>query len=307
MNKILIVKPSSLGDVIHALRVARQIKLAFPRTEIHWIIRNGLEGILDSVQWVDRYFIFERGAGLLSYLKLILKIRKFEYDYCLDLQGLFRSSWIAKMSKSRIKLGRADGRELSTLFYKSVGCASRKSEMHAIDRLTPFLHELGMNKYDRNLPLEFKNLSSNIIIPTDSIILFPESRRKEKVWPYFNELAVWLKKEFSKSVLIAGNQKDGRFPNCIDYRGEINLSQLPYIVSQSSIVVCNDSAPLHIASAVGTKTVALFGPTEPLRYGPFPVEAGKDYTLSSKSKKIADIHVDEVKVVLRKAITKGQN
>lgn len=303
MKKILIVKPSSLGDVIHALRVARQIKLAFPMTEIHWVIKKGLEGILDSVQWVDRYFIFERGAGLQTYLKLISKIRKFEYDYCLDLQGLLRSSLITKFSKSKIKLGRADGREFSTLLYKSVGYPSRKTEIHAIDRLTPFLHELGMNKYDRNLPLEFKNLSSNIIIPSDSIILFPESRRKEKIWPYFKELAIWLKKEFSENLVVAGNQKDGSFPTCIDYRGKINLAQLPYIVSQSSIVLCNDSAPLHIASAVGTKTVALFGPTEPLRYGPYPVEVGNGYTLRSKSKKIADINIDEVKVVLRKAIT----
>jgi heptosyltransferase-1 len=303
LNKILIVKPSSLGDVVHAIRVVRQIKLKIPDCEIHWVIKDGLEGILDSVQWIDRYFILERGKGLFPYLRLISEIRKCEYDYCLDLQGLLRSSIIAKFSRSKIKLGRADGRECSTLFYRSVGCPSRKTEIHAIERLTSFLHELGITKYDRNLPLEFKKLSSNFIIPAESIILFPESRRKEKIWPYFAELAVWLKKEFSKSVLIAGNQKDGSFPSCIDYRGEIDLALLPYIVSQSSIIVCNDSAPLHIASAVGTKTVALFGPTEPLRYGPYPVEADSDYTLCSKSKKIADIHIDEVKVVLRKAIT----
>ena len=64
-----------------------------------------------------------------------------------------------------------------------MGCPSEKTEIHAIDRLTPFLHELGMNKYDRNLPLEFKNLSSNIIIPSDSIILFPKVEEKKKFGP----------------------------------------------------------------------------------------------------------------------------
>ena len=303
MKKILIVKPSSLGDVVHGMRVVRQIKIAFPESEIHWVIKKGLEGILDAVGWVDKYFIFERGGGLFHYLKLISEIRKFEYDYCLDLQGLLRSSWIGKFSKSRVKLGRADGREFSTLFYKSVGYPSKKKEIHAIDRLTPFLLELGMIEYDRNLPLEFKKSASNIIIPPKSIILFPESRRKEKVWPYFDELAIWLKKEFPKNVVIAGNQKDRSFPTCTDYRGRINLAQLPYIVSQSSIIVSNDSAPLHIASAVGTKIVALFGPTEPLRYGAYPVETGRDYTLRSKNKNISDIHIDEVKVILKKAMT----
>ena len=289
--------------MVHALRVVRQIKAKFPKCEIHWVIKSGLEGILESVKWIDRYFIFKRGEGSIDYLRLISEIRKFEYDYTLDLQGLLRSSLITKFSKSKIKLGRADGREFSTLLYKSVGYPSKKTEVHAIDRLTPFLNELGMNKYDRNLPLEFKKYHLISLFLPDSIMLFPESRRKEKIWPYFIELAIWLKKEFSKNVVIAGNQKDGIFPSCMDYRGDINLSQLPYIVSQSSIVVCNDSAPLHIASAVGTKTVALFGPTEPFRYGPYPVGEGKGYTLRSKSRNITDIDIDEVKVILKKAIS----
>ena len=62
MKKILIVKPSSLGDVVHGMRVVRQIKIAFPESEIHWVIKKGLEGILDAVGWVDRYFIFERDS-----------------------------------------------------------------------------------------------------------------------------------------------------------------------------------------------------------------------------------------------------
>ncbi len=138
MNRILIVKPSSLGDVVHALRVVRQIKVKFPKCEIHWVIKSGLEGILESFKWIDRYFIFKRGEGTIAYFRLISEIRKFEYDYSLDLQGLLRSSLITKFSRSKIKLGRADGREFSTLFYKSIGDCSRKKQIHAIDRLAPF-------------------------------------------------------------------------------------------------------------------------------------------------------------------------
>ena len=301
MKKILIVKPSSLGDVVHGMRIVRQIKIAFPESEIHWVIKKGLEGILDTVGWVDKYFIFERGRGFFPYIKLISEIRKFEYDCCLDLQGLLRSSVITKFSNSELKLGRADGRELSTLFYKTVGCPSRKSEMHAIVRLTPFLHKLGISKYDQNLPLNFGSR------PLDkskrkSIILFPESRRTEKIWPHFQELADWLKQKYSWNVIIAGTKKDNKFSNCIDLRGTLKIPDLINHINKSSIVVCNDSAPLHIASAVGTSILGLFGPTEPKNYGPYPLKEGNNYILSSKSKKIADIYIEDVKSTLSKAI-----
>ena len=301
MKKILIVKPSSLGDVVHGMRIVRQIKIAFPESEIHWVIKKDLEGILDTVGWVDKYFIFERGKGLFPYLKLISEIRKFEYDCCLDLQGLLRSSVITKFSNSELKLGRADGRELSTLFYRSVGCPSRKSEMHAIDRLTPFLHKLGISEYDLNLPLNFGSRPSDKS-KRKSIILFPESRRTEKIWPHFRELADWLKQKYSWNVIIAGTKKDNKFSNCIDLRGTLKIPDLINHINKSSIVVCNDSAPLHIASAVGTSILGLFGPTEPKNYGPYPLKEGNNFILSSKSKKIADIDIEDVKSTLSKAI-----
>jgi heptosyltransferase-1 len=301
LSKILIVKPSSLGDVVHALRVVRQIKLKVPDCEIHWVIKDGLEGILDSVQWIDRYFIFKRGKGLISYLRLILEIRKCEYDYCLDLQGLLRSSLIVRFARSKLKLGRADGREFSTLFYRSVGCDSRKSEMHAIDRLTPFLGKLGISEYDLNLPLDIGNCPLGRT-KRKSIILFPESRRTEKIWPYFQELADWLNNTHDWDVYVAGNNKDDSFADCIDLRGNLTLAQLINFIRKSSIVVCNDSAPLHIASAIGTKVIALFGPTEPSKYGPYPSNENGNFTICSKSKKMADIDTNELKNALTKAI-----
>jgi len=281
--------------VVHALRVARQIKLKLPGCEIDWVIKRGLEGILESVGWVNNCFIFERGGGIMPYLKLISEIRKFEYDYCLDLQGLFRSSLITKLSKSQLKLGRADGREFSTLFYQSVGSKSRHLQIHAIDRITPFLSELGLAKFDENLPLDLNlNSSSRKTVPVGSIILFPESRRKEKNWPFFKELANDLQKCPQWNIIIAGNHKDNRFPNCIDLRESINLLNLPEIISKASLIVCNDSAPLHIASALRKKLVALFGPTEPKRYGPYPIDCQKNVIICSHSGRIADIKLKSV-------------
>ena len=295
MKKILIVKPSSLGDVVHGMRIVRQIKIAFPESEIHWVIKKDLEGILDTVGWVDKYFIFERGKGLFPYLKLISEIRKFEYDCCLDLQGLLRSSVIAKFSNSELKLGRSDGREFSTLFYNRVGLSHKNLQIHAIARLTAFLTELGITKFDKNLPLDLNSNSKlKNTIPARSIILFPESRRSEKVWPFFKELAIELNKISQWKVIIAGNHKDNRFPNCIDIRESITLSDLPSIINKASLIICNDSAPLHIASALRKKLVALFGPTEPEIYGPYPLDHQNNIIIRSLTGRVKDIKLNSV-------------
>ena len=295
MKKILIVKPSSLGDVVHGMRIVRQIKIAFPESEIHWVIKKGLEGILDTVGWIDKYFIFERGRGLFPYLKLISEIRKFEYDYCLDLQGLLRSSVITKFSNSELKLGRSDGREFSTLLYNTVGLSHKNLQIHAIARLTAFLPELGITKFDENLPLDL-NFNSKLknTIPARSIILFPESRRSEKVWPFFKELAIELNKISQWKVIIAGNHKDNRFPNCMDIRENITLSDLPSIINKASLIICNDSAPLHIASALQKKMVALFGPTEPEMYGPYPLDHQNNIIIRSLTGRVKDIKLNSV-------------
>ncbi len=277
------------------MRIVRQIKIAFPESEIHWVIKKGLEGILDTVGWVDKYFIFERGRGLFPYLKLISEIRKFEYDCCLDLQGLLRSSVIAKFSNSELKLGRSDGREFSTLFYNTVGLSHKNLQIHAIARLTAFLTELGITKFDKNLPLDLNSNSKlKNTIPARSIILFPESRRSEKVWPFFKELAIELNKISQWKVIIAGNHKDNRFPNCIDIRESITLSDLPSIINKASLIICNDSAPLHIASALRKKLVALFGPTEPEIYGPYPLDHQNNIIIRSLTGRVKDIKLNSV-------------
>jgi len=285
---------------VHGMRVVRQIKIAFPESEIHWVIKKGLEGILDTVGWVDKYFIFERGEGISHYLKLISEIRKFEYDYCLDLQGLMRSALITKFSNSKVKLGRSDGREFSTFFYNTVGLSHKNLQIHAIDRLTAFLPELGITKFDEGLPLDLKSKSKlKNTIPVRSIILFPESRRSEKVWPFFKELAYELNKISQWKVIIAGNHKDYRFPNCTDLRESLSLSDLPSIINKASLIICNDSAPLHIASALRKKLLALFGPTEPKMYGPYPPDHQNNMIIRSPSGRMDDIEISLVKSAIK--------
>jgi heptosyltransferase-1 len=302
--KILVIKPSSLGDVIHGLRVMKQVHSFFPDAKIDWVIKEELTEILLACGFVHDVFHFKRGGGLKLYLKLIQEIRRERYDYILDLQGLLRSGIITFLAKGGSKLGVADGREFSTVFYSSIGEKSRKKEIHAIDKLTPFLKVLGINDFDPSLPIKFdhsylKEETKKLIGSKPYIMLFPESRRPQKMWPYFEELLGELKKESGYEIVIAGNNEAGDYKGSIDVRGKLSLTELPFLISKSKAVVTNDSAPLHIASAMLVPTVALFGPTSKNKYGPYPNSQSNFKVIEGANNQIATISSGQVLKALR--------
>jgi len=297
--RILIIKPSSLGDVIHALRVVNQIVDNIPSVSIDWVIKAELEPILSASGITQTNFLYQKGRGIRSYLTLLQKVRKKKYDFVMDLQGLFRSAFLAFCAHSNHKIGVADGRECSTFFYKSVGESSRKTEIHAIDRLVPFLSQLNIQNWNPKLPTEFPNshLSPSTlkhIGEKEFILLFPESRRQEKVWPHFFKLSQLLSKTSSLSIVIGGNNKDEHYPEAIDLRNRLNLIELPALIKRASVVISNDSAPLHIASSLNKPIVALFGPTSANRYGPYPLNCENSTIFTAQEKNLDLISAEQV-------------
>ena len=298
--RVLILKPSSLGDVVHGLRVVSQAKEANFSLTVDWVIKCGLEGILEASGIVDGFFPYDRGKGLFRYLSLALKLRRMNYDFILDLQGLLRSACLTKLTKGDKKLGRADGREFSTLFYDSIGEKDRSIRIHAIDRMLPFLPALGISEFDESLPLPFSGSTLNgqlkkLLLGKKNVLLFPESRRKEKVWPFFQDLAVMLSSDSKLRVVVAGAEsRRNDFSECLDLRGKVPLNELPALIGHADLVVSNDSAPLHVASAMGRPSVSLFGPTDPVRYGPYPAGSDDSVVLHAPSRKIEDLQINTV-------------
>ena len=298
-----------MGDVIHCLRVVSSLMTKSSTFELHWVIKQGLEPIIESSGIVSKYFVFIRYGGFLEYMKLAKNLRKENYDYVLDMQGLLRSSVLARLARGAKTFGRADGREFSTLFYSCVGNKFRNDRIHAIERLIPFL-DLFDNNGRGDLYLEFphsrgsKVLAKKLNSEKRKIVIFPESRRPEKVWPYFFELVTQIKEKKDLDIVIAGTEICDKFSGCIDLRGEIKLENLPWLVRGACLVLSNDSAPLHVASALNIPTVALFGPTDAKKYGPYPKTANS-LVVSSKTNRISDICVKEVYNAMEKLLTQG--
>jgi ADP-heptose:LPS heptosyltransferase len=167
--------------------------------------------------------------------------------------------------------------------------------------MIPFVEKIGAEHIDDRLSVDFQGCEhanildvGNLTTHERHIVLFPESRRKEKVWPHFRRLTEKLAKAELGSVLIAGNHPDDQFQDCIDLRGKVSLRELPDLVRKAALVVSNDSAPLHLASAVGCPLVGLFGPTEAFRYGPYPQLEPNATVLSSPTGQMEGIALSKV-------------
>lgn len=275
---LLVVKPSSFGDIIHGLQVVESIRSQLPDTHITWIVRDIFAPLVKSAKTVDDILIYERKGGIRKFVDLLKEIRQKEYDIVLDLQGLARSGLMTAAARASLKLGRTDSRELAHLAYdQQIPLPETGKQSHAVEILLQFLPEFGL-KPELNGVVEFHpaHIRPPVaeIIQKPYILLFPDSRRAEKEWPYFPELTGKLLQSHPDTQIIWAGSKSPenppqheRFTNLI---GNTSLEEVITLVSKASLVIANDSGPMHLAAAAGTPVLAIFGPTSPSLYGPYP-------------------------------------
>lgn len=275
--KILIIKPSSLGDIIHGLQVAALIRRRLPDARIDWVARDVFAPLVRRARCVDSVFEFSRSGGASGFLRLMREIRAAgEYDWVFDMQGLARSALMALLTRGKRKAGRPDAREGAGLLLRH--CVRRPAiePAHALERLLPFAAEIGIDTTAEFVPLEFQMSADFQSAPAQPyILLFPESRRAEKEWPHFDQLGPRLASQFPSHIVVwSGADKAKELPggdSIRDLRGCVPLADLPQLIAGAALVVANDSGPMHISAAMARPTVAVFGPTDPSLYGPWPI------------------------------------
>ncbi|MDR3274307.1 MAG: glycosyltransferase family 9 protein [Puniceicoccales bacterium] len=291
--RILVIKPSSLGDIVHGLQVVAIMKKHINGLQVDWVVRDCFAGVVESSGIVDRIYLFRRRAGVLAFFKLLGSIRRRQYDAVLDMQGLARSGLMIFAARSNRKIGRCDSREFSRIFYGEK--VARADSPHAVDILLQFLPKFGLEpKFE--YALDFDTGKGSYHFEGLYILLFPDSRRPEKRWPFFHELAQNLADAYPKlRVVIAGQSPaNSKFlqTNVVDLTGKTSLSDILDLIKHCELVVANDSAPMHIGAALRKMVVALFGPTDFRKYGPYPVNCDHHTILSNKN--LRDLSVKDV-------------
>ncbi len=291
--KILIIETRSLADSVHGLQLAASIKAQRSEAHVSWIGRETFLPLLRSSTVIDRVYAFHRQGGLRGFQRLMKEVRGGEFDYVFDLEGQLRSGLMTWRTRAVHKVGRSDAKEGAGLFYThKVPLPIQGRHSHGVDIVLKFCEVIGLRPEVQGAPV-FRDAGSVTLqfdeIPYTGrpILIFPDSRLEEKRWNGFKQLTeMILRDDRSRRVVWAGNhyipdKGDFSKEQFLNLTGNTSLLSLPSLLSKASWVISNDSGPMHLAAAMGIRTLGLFGPTDPRVSGPYPLTAPTNHVIQA--------------------------
>ena len=301
-QRILLIRPSALGDVARSVPLLVTLRQAHPDAKIDWLVHDGFADAIAHHPMLDDLVLFRRSqlsrfgrslAATREGLSLAKTLRQKRYDLVIDAQGLFRSGLLTRLTGAPQRVGFADAREGATVFY-NVKHRIDPAITHTVDRMLALLQAQG---YDPSHDLRL------YVGPADQdwlaafkqehaieryLCLAPTARWRSKCWPmqrYAQIARQWIERHPDQRIVLiaAPHEREqvapffehliGDDPPRTDLRHHIvfpttTVSQMMALLSQTQLLLCNDSAPLHLAVGLDQPTVALFGPTDPAYVGP---------------------------------------
>jgi predicted lipopolysaccharide heptosyltransferase III len=295
--RILVVKLRYIGDVLLSTPVFRGLREAFPRATLTALVNAGTEEVLQHHPDVDEVLVVRRradgvGAWLRSWtepLRLVRRLRERRFDLALDLTDGDRAAFLTWASGARGRVGfNREGRFRGRAYHRVVPL--QQGRRHAVEGDLEALRVLGLRPRTvaptLALPPEAEAAADALLAgkrvgrDRDLVLLHPGARWSFKAWPAerFAALGDWMAEALGARVLIAGGPGDAPVAEAIQRQmrspgllvaGETSVLQLGALLKRCRLFVGNDAGPMHIAAAVGTPVVALFGPTDPAEWGPW--------------------------------------
>ncbi|WP_094603888.1 Lipopolysaccharide core heptosyltransferase RfaQ [Sporomusa silvacetica DSM 10669] len=293
-NNILIVKLSAIGDVIHALPVAPALKKCFPQARITWVVEKTAYDILTNNPYIDEIIIFDKAnfktlGGLLRHApEFVANLKARRFDLALDLQGLFKSSAIVFLSGASTRLVYENAREGSQLLSRRV--VGSYATGHVVERYLDVVRGLGCQVDQPVFPVvitddEVKRTRSimahaGLPVGTPYVVMALGANWPNKIWPAekFAELCdrLYTAEKFTP-VVIGGPGDDPLLERLlaqvqippISLVGKTSLKQLAYVIKNAAAFIGGDTGPMHLSAALGIPTIALMGPTDQIRNGPY--------------------------------------
>jgi len=332
VKKILIIKPSALGDIIQALPALSALRRSFPDAEIFWMVRAEFAELikdhpdLTDVIFFDRKFLgnaWKNPRALKAIFQLISRLRMYKFDVILDFQGLFRTAGLAFLSGCKKRLGPAKAREFGHIFYtKKVKQDS--SAIHLVDYYLKIAKEVCLSDYKVEFKLPQNEKASEFasglladfnVSKKEYALLVPGSAHADKCWPAdkFARLADKISQKYGYSIVAVGTKSETvlaeKIQNktqttIINLAGKTDIPRLVELLRNAKVVISNDTGPGHIAAALGKPIVMIFGRSNPARVLPYgrpecvaatePMERGFKADSTNPRHNINNITVDEV-------------
>ncbi|MGB7589755.1 MAG: glycosyltransferase family 9 protein [Terriglobia bacterium] len=294
--RFLVIRLSSIGDIVHALPAVAALGQSFPKAEIHWVIENRYASLLAGNPYVHRIIPLDtlswRGslppASIVKEtVKTFMGIRRVAYEAVVDFQGLWKSAMIALLSGVKERVGLAEHwlvePSAAVLYTERVSAAGRQ---HVVEESLALVEYLGARAGPWQFPLPHTPEADQYVDgqlarleARDFMLVNPGGGWKAKRWAPENYalLLRHLESRFSGKILLTGSPGENELiSGILDGAGTKRASYFPSSVVQfialarrAKLFLGGDTGPLHLAAAVGTPLVAIHGPTDPARNGPF--------------------------------------
>ncbi|MFA7230394.1 MAG: lipopolysaccharide heptosyltransferase II [Victivallaceae bacterium] len=299
-KKILIVKPSSLGDIFHVFPAVSLLMEHFPNAEFDWLVHPAFADILQySPAKIRKTIVFPRRqlaavhTFIPSFLKLTKELRQENYDLIIDFQGLFRSAFFAFIAKGSQVSGFSEPKESIAKYFYGQRITIPENCVHAVERNLALVRALtGTDQPPATAPLTIvegfaksaaKRLKDCGITSENKIIgVIPGARWKSKCWqpdfftgiingfrllnPQYKFIILGSPEDTAAAKNIVDNTNTD---NVISLAGKTSIGELVEAIRRCDFVISNDSGPIHIASALNKTVFGLFGPTDPEKTGPY--------------------------------------
>jgi heptosyltransferase-1 len=261
-RRILVVRLGAMGDIIHALPAVASLKHSFPGSRLTWIVEPKWAPLLADNPFIDRVVLLRRTtiAGLVESWHTL---RAERYDFAVDFQGLVKSALVASAARPDRIFG-FDYTQLreraAALFYSN---QTVSSAAHVVDKNLDLAAAAGATALLRTFPLPAGH-PEGALPPGDFVLASPLAGWRGKQWPieHYQALGARLRGELGIPLVLDGPPGSG-LEHCSSLPGLIHATR------RAAAVVGVDSGPLHLAAALGKPGVAIYGPTDPARNGPY--------------------------------------
>lgn len=303
MSRFLLVRLGALGDIVHAIPVAAALRRAFPSAGIDWLVSAKHRALLDFVPVIDRRLVIRDradaggGPGLLA---AIGELRRTRYDVAFDLQGLLKSAILARASGAGRVIGFSSSylrERLARPLYSDVydpgrgGMYDPRETTHIVQMNLGMLTTIGLTAVAAEFPLERtpSEVAGRERAAGPYAVLNPGAGWPNKRWPAerFGRLARTLSgRRGLRSIVAWGPGEEALAQDVVREAGgaaslspRTNLADLIELIRGATVMVSGDTGPTHLAAAVGTPLVGIYGPTRPSRNGPW-AQKDVDVTVS---------------------------
>jgi heptosyltransferase I len=286
----LVVRLGALGDIVHAIPAVAALRRAYPSARIDWLVDAKHREILYLVTAIDRVIVLEK-ANARGWIDVTRRLRGRHYDVALDFQGLMKSAILARASGARRVLGfsiwHLREKTARPFYSESLDLSGDPQHQHVISKNLRLIEALGVNDPAIEFPLRTVPSTALDTIVTQAAgvpfaVLNPGAAWPNKRWytDRFGELAAFLKEVRGLVPFVLWGPGEEELANAVIESSNgaariappTRLADLVEICRRASLMVSGDTGPLHIAAAVGTPIVSIFGPTDPARNGPWSPE-----------------------------------